>query len=236
MIKKLLALLLLLHPWLAAENCIVVGTNGEFPPFSFIENKKLVGFDIDVATEVGARLGKTIQFKDMPFEALIPAISLGHVDFAAAGFSYTPERAKRVSFTKSYISDDPLVILSKQSLDLDDLKGKTVIVIEGFTADYFMSSKPGINLIRLPTQADGFMAITCDRADAFVTAKSTVEAFFQVQKVTDLKTTLIENTGETCSIVVPKNNLQLLIDIQHALDEMQRDGTFAKLKAKWNLK
>lgn len=232
MIYLLLLFCSFLH---AEESSLVVGTNAEFPPFSYIENKKIVGFDIDVAHEVAKRLGKTIQLKDMPFDALIPDIILGHVDFVAAGMSYTEERAKRVSFTKSYITNDPLVIFSKQKLALENLVGKEVVVVEGVTADLFISSKPGINITRLPTQADAFMAVKSGRADAFITAKSTVEAFLKVQKPSSFTTTLIEGTGETCALMVPKNKKQLLIDIQNALDDMQNDGTLNKMKVKWKL-
>lgn len=216
---------------------VIVGTNAEFPPFSYMENHTLVGFDIDVAQEVAKKLGKTIQWKDMPFDALIPDIMLGHVDFVAAGMSYTDERAKRVSFTKSYLSEDPLVIFtsSKSPLSFEQIEGKTVIVIEGFTADLFMSSKKGVNLIRLPTQADGFIAIKSGRADAFVTAKSTVDSFFKVQDPSSFHFSVLDQTGETCALVVPKCKPEMLKNIQKALDELENEGTMTQLKAKWRL-
>lgn len=221
----------------AASDTLIVGTNAEFPPFTYIENNTIVGFDIDIAKEVALHLGKNIQLKDMPFDALIPSIILGNVDFVAAGMSYTDERAKRVLFTKPYLTEDPLIILTTKNQDthLDDLKGKTVVVIEGFTADLFMSSKDGINLIRLPTQADGFLALKSGRADAFVTARSTVNAFFDKQNASQFHTTIIEGTGETCALVVPKSKAALLVEIQNALDVMERDGTLTKLKTKWKL-
>ncbi len=221
---------------LQAAAPLIVGTNAEFPPFSYIENKKIVGFDIEVAQEVGKRLDREVQFKDMPFDALIPDVVLGHVDFVAAGMSYTEERAKRVFFTKSYLSEDPLVIFSKgQKMEMEDLLGKTVVVIEGFTADLLMSSKEGVHLIRLPTQADGFMAIKSGRADAFVTAKSTINSFVEKQDASAFYIQEIENTGETCALVVPKNKPQMLADVQKALDEMEKDGTMQQLKTKWKL-
>lgn len=51
------------------------------------------------------------------------------------------------------------------------------VVVEGFTADVLMSSILGIKVVSLPTQADGFLALKHGRADAFVTARSTVTAF-----------------------------------------------------------
>jgi polar amino acid transport system substrate-binding protein len=219
----------------ASSDKIVVGTNAEFPPFTYIDKGVIVGFDIDVAKEVARKLGKEIQWKDMPFDALIPEIILAQVDFVAAGMSYTEERAKRVSFTKSYLSGDPLVIFSKQEMSLVSLKGKTVVVVEGFTADLFMSQQKGINLIRLPTQSDAFLAIKNGRADAFVTAKTTVSAFAETQRGSHFQTTSIEGTAETCAIVVPKNKPQMLDSVQKALDEMEKDGTMMQLKKKWNL-
>lgn len=240
MYKILLLLLACAHlSWLhATENVLIVGTNAEFPPFTYIENQKIVGFDIDIANEVAIRLGKAIQFKDMPFDALIPEITLGNVDFVAAGLSYTDARAERVFFTKPYLAEDPLVIFSKskENMTLDDLKGKNVVVIEGFTADTFMSSKPGITLTRLPAQADGFMAIKSGRANAFITAKSTVDAFYQVQDASSFHMSSLSGTGETCALVVPKNKPELLADIQKALNGMESDGTMANLKAKWKLR
>lgn len=240
MFKKILTLISYVSISLlqaAESNSLIVGTNAEFPPFTYIDNKEIVGFDIDIAKEVAQRLGKTIQFKDMPFDALIPDLMLSQIDFVAAGMSHTAERAKRVLFTKPYLSADPLVIFSssKQNISLDGLKGKTVVVIEGFTADLFMSSQTEINLIRLPAQADGFMAIKSGRADAFVTAKSTVDAFFEVQDASQYHIEVLVGTSETCALVVPKSKAKLWLDIQKALDDMKIDGSMAILKAKWKL-
>lgn len=230
-----LILLFILSTCLYGGDTLIVGTNAEFPPFTYVENKTIVGFDIDVAKAVANKLGKKIQFKDMPFDALIPEVVLGRVDFVAAGMSATEERAKRVAFTQSYLPADPLVILSKQKLSLSDLQGKKIVVIEGFTADSFMSSQKGITLIRLPTQADGFLALKTGRADAFITAQNTVSSFMEKQDSAQYQMTIIEGTGETCAMMVPKQNKQMLADIQKALDELESEGTMTQLKMKWKL-
>lgn len=224
-------------------NILLVGTNAEFPPFTFRTEgaeSEIVGFDIDIVKEVCHRLGKEIQFKDMPFDALIPDLTLGHVDFVAAGMTATPERAQRVSFTKSYLSEDGLVIISlkkansQKALTLDDYLGKTIVVNEGFTADLFLSAKEGFNLIRLPTVADGFVALKSGRADAFVTAQSTVRSFLETQDASQFQQASIEGSAENCALVTPKNSI-LLTDIQKALDAMEKDGTLKQLKLKWKL-
>jgi polar amino acid transport system substrate-binding protein len=250
MIKKTLLLMLICAglalafygntPKQTDANTLIVGTNAEFPPFTFRNDTRIIGFDIDIINEVAKRLGKTVQFKDMPFDALIPELTLGYVDVLAAGMSSTEERAKRVSFTKPYIKSDPLVILtmvhpkSPQSMDVGDLFGKTVVVNEGYTADLFLSSKPEVDLIRLATPADAFLALKNGRAYAFVTAQSTVNSFLATQNQTFM-TYVIKDAMETCSLVIAKNNPELLSAVQSALDGMEQDGTLAQLKSRWML-
>ncbi len=238
--KYVLAVLLVILPKLLLADALIVGTNAEFYPFTYIEKGKIEGFDIEVAKEVAKRLGKEIELKDMPFEALIPALCLGDLHIIAAGMSTAPERAKRVLFTKPYITEDPLVILSKKcALTLDDLSGKIVAVNDGFTADLFMSERKKKNanfdLLRLPATQDAFLALKSDRADCFVTAKSTLDAFLEKQKGESYFFTTIAGSSDDCSLAVSKKYPELLIDIQKALDEMIEDGTMATLKAKWKL-
>jgi polar amino acid transport system substrate-binding protein len=221
---------------LEAKELLIVGTNAEFPPFTFIEKGEIVGFDIDIASEVSRRLHTEMQIKDMPFDALIPELTLGQVHILAAGMSYTEERAKRALFTHPYLTDDPLVILSKErELTIDDLKGKTVVVNEGYTADLYLSKKPEIALVRLASPADAFLALKSGRADAFVTAKNTLDAFLSTQDGAEFYWKAIDNTAEDCSLVVSKKYPELLERIQKCLDEMAKDGTLQEIKAKWKL-
>lgn len=220
---------------------LIVGTNGEFPPFTFIEKGQIVGFDIDVVEEVALRMNKKIKWKDMPFDSLIPELALGQIQLVAAGMSHTEERAQRVLFTKSYLAEDPLVIVvyshdeKMKKITLDELKGKTIIVNEGYTSDLFLSSKPELNLVRLNAPADAFLALKSHRGDAFVTSKSTFDFFVDNQKDDHFSSTEIPETGEGCSLVISKKHPQLLETVQKVLDEMGEDGTLKKLKKKWKL-
>ncbi len=218
------------------HTALLVGTNAEFPPFTFRQEGEIVGFDIDIAKEVSRRLGKEMQFKDMPFDTLLPDLLLGQIDFIAAGMTATEERAKRVAFTKPYLHDDPLLIVTlDKPLKFEDLKGKTVVVNEGFTADIYLAKQNEVNLVRLPTTADGFIALKSGRADAFVTADSTVRSFYAAQGDAHFALESIPGTAENCALVLPKNNPDLLKQIQSALDEMEKVGYIDQLKKKWKL-
>jgi arginine/lysine/histidine transporter system substrate-binding protein len=229
---------------------IIVGTNSEFQPFSFKENDTIVGFDIDVITEVLKRLNKDIIFKDMPFDALLPEIQLGNIYVIAAGITPTPERAQRALFTRPHLATgNPLVIIAlrpsfaeasadKQALTtLDDLVGKTVVVNEGYVADSYMSEQPGVHLIRLSSSAisDSMLALKSGRADAVVAALHSVNPYFAKHDRTEFSITPIPGTEESSAFAISKHYPELRDYIQITLDRMKEDGTLDTLKRKWNL-
>ncbi|NGX63158.1 MAG: Arginine-binding extracellular protein ArtP [Candidatus Anoxychlamydiales bacterium] len=228
-------------------NTLVVGTNAEYPPFAYIENNEIVGFDVDLVKEVCTRLKKDIQILDMPFESLIPAGSIGKVQLIAAGMTHTKERAKKVLFTKPYLVGDQLMIvsLSDSKVDIDsleDLNHKNVIVNKGYTADLFISSVKNsvkMNLIRLNCPTDGFMALSSNRADAFITSQSNIAQFFKTNTGEDQKYKIApiidKNTNDAYSLIVSKKHSYLLDEIEKTIEDMKKDGTITKLKDKWSL-
>ncbi len=219
-------------------NTLIVGTNAEYAPFSFVKDGTITGFDIDLITQVAARLDKTIQMHDMPFDALIPALQTGTIQIIAAGITPTPERAQRVIFTKPYLTGDQLAIVSPASkplTTLEQLKDKTVTVNEGFTADYFMSKIEGPNLIRFATPLESFMALESGRADAFVAAQNTVKPFIEHYGTQKFSVTPIPETNDEYALAISKRYPELLEPIQKTLDALIADGTLQKLKEKWKL-
>ena len=58
---------------------LTVGINAEFPPFEYYEGEELKGFDIDLMNYIGERIGFDIEFVNMSFDKLIPAVVNGEV-------------------------------------------------------------------------------------------------------------------------------------------------------------
>lgn len=216
---------------------LVVGTNATFAPFTFIENDQIVGFDIDIAKEVAKRLNKPMQLKNLSFDALIPELQLGTIHFAAAGFTATPERAKRVAFSTIYLSGDPLVVVTrageKQPRKIEDFVNKPVIVNRGFTADTYASAIPNIDLLRLDTVAEALLALKTKRGDAFVTANKVIKRYLSQNPQEQLDIAIIEETDENCALAISPHYKELVEPINNALAAMEKDGTIQQLKEKW---
>ena len=220
---------------------IVIGTNAEFQPFSFKEEDDITGFDIDVIKEIFKRLDKKIIIKDMPFDALIPEIQLGNIHVIAGGITPTKERAQRTLFTEPHITGDSLAIISLKNgpeiKSIHDLKGKNVVVNEGYTADSYISGQQGINVTRLSSSSvsDGILALKSNRADAFVTALRPMQPYFTMFGKEDFTIIPIDGTEESSAFAISKHYPELRDFVQITLDRMEADGTLSALKKKWNL-
>ena len=85
------------------EGIIKVGVNAEFPPFEYMENEKMLGFDIDLMNYIAARIGYGVEFVNMSFDKLIPSVVNGEVDCSISAITITKERESVIDFSNPYL-------------------------------------------------------------------------------------------------------------------------------------
>ncbi len=221
------------------SHTLIVGTSADFPPFAFRDiNNEIRGFDIAVVKEVAKRINLTPIIEDMRFEMLLPELQMGHIHVIAAGMTPTPERAKSVLFTKPYLTENPLVVVTLASnpvTSLEDLKGKEVIVNTGYTADAFMSKIKDIELTRLTTIAEAFASLESGGGFAFVTAANTLKPILDKKQADRFSFYTLDETDEDNALAISKKYPELLPKIQQALDEMKTEGFIDALKVEWQI-
>ena len=128
-----------------ASKTMVAGNSGSYPPFEMMEGNKLVGFDADLAEELGKRMGLTIKFEIIDFKGIIAALTSGRVDVLISAVTKTPERAERISFSEPYYNAGigALYLESTPIKTPDDLKGRVVGVQLGSSGELFVRQKLG---------------------------------------------------------------------------------------------
>ena len=82
---------------------LTVGINAEFPPFEYYEGEEIKGFDIDLMNYIGKRIGFDIEFVNMSFDKLIPAVVNGEVNCAISAITITKERESVIDFSNPYL-------------------------------------------------------------------------------------------------------------------------------------
>lgn len=219
-------------------NILVVGTDANFAPFEFKKDGELAGFDIDLMEAIAHRIHKKVVWKDIGFTALLLEAQTGQIDVIAAAMSPTPERAQKVDFLPTYLEHDPLIVITLKNTPaphtLDDLKGKNVIVNDGYTAEAFMQQQKGIPLMRIGSVAEAFLALNAGRGDAFVSAQSATQAYFD-QAETEQYDILTLEQNETYALAVAKKQPALYERMKEAYEQLEKDGTIRALKQKWHL-
>ena len=86
------------------NDVVKVGINAEFKPFEYYEGDELKGFNIELMNLIGEKIGKKIEFVNMDFDALIPAVLSGRVDCAISAITVTEDRDKVIDYSREYLS------------------------------------------------------------------------------------------------------------------------------------
>ena len=90
-----------------------MGTNAAFPPFEYLENGKIIGFDISLGELIANDMNKKLELVDQPFDALIPSLISGSIDFIAAGLSTSEDRKNVVDFSQPYYKSHQVIVTRK---------------------------------------------------------------------------------------------------------------------------
>lgn len=97
---------------------LIVGTEATYPPYEYLDdNAQLAGCDIWLANQIADALGVAIEWSDMEFDGIIPAVQSGLVDIGIAAFTKTPERAESIDFTDLYETSAQLLIVKAGNAD-----------------------------------------------------------------------------------------------------------------------
>lgn len=215
------------------ENELVLVTEAGFAPYEYYEEGKIVGVDIDVANEIAKELGKELVIKDVSFDFVINEVKSGKADFAAAGISITPERAKEVDFTMEYTVSNQVVVVKKGSniKNFDDIKDKKIAVQLGTVADLYASENyKDATIVSHKKYLSAVEDVKTGKADLIIMdelpAKEIVK---ENDNLVILDGVLFQ---DKYGMIVKKGNDELKEEINKVLERMINDGTIDKLVLK----
>jgi Na+/H+-dicarboxylate symporter/ABC-type amino acid transport substrate-binding protein len=94
-----------------------VGVTANRLPYALVNReRKLVGFDVEMAQLLGRDLGVQVEFVELENLASLPRLlATGRLDIAMAGIAVTPERAGEMLFSEPYL-DETLAFVVKDHL------------------------------------------------------------------------------------------------------------------------
>jgi polar amino acid transport system substrate-binding protein len=207
--------------------------SGEYPPFNFIENGEIKGFDLDIGLALSEKMGVKANPVTNKWESIIPGLEAKKYDAIIGSMTITDARRQIVSFTKPYYRSGATIFTMKNNTDIksvSDLKGKIIGVVK--QSSYQDYAKNYSNDVRgYTSDIDALNDLPSGRIDAVITDKFVGLPIIQ-KGTLDIK--LVANVqSEEIGIAVRKEDTALLGKLNNALDEIIADGTYDKISNKW---
>ena len=225
------------------DNVLVVGFDSEFPPYGYKDdNGEYVGFDLDLAQEVCNRNNWTLVKQPIDWDAKDSELSSGTIDCIWNGFTINGREDKYL-WSKPYIDNKQVIVTKSNSgiNSLSDLKGKQVetqkdsSALSALEGDQKPLADTFKQLVQIADYNTAFLDLDAGTCDAV--AMDIGVAQYQVNSKSnpsDYKILDEEISSEQYGIGFKKGNEQLRDKIQQTLDEMEADGTIAKIASKYD--
>lgn len=213
---------------------LYVGTNAEFEPFEYREGENIVGFDIELIGEISKLINKDIEVEDMAFDGLLPALQTKKIDLIIAGMTATEERKKFVNFSESYYKSQQAIVVNKDENGInnfDNLIGKEVGVVLGYTGDIIVSEIANVKVQRYNATSEAIMALKSKKVQAVVLDYEPAKNYSAQNP--ELKLIETDSQSEEYAIAIRKEDTQLLNDINKALATLKENGTYDALLNKY---
>ncbi len=225
------------------KSTLIVGLDDTFAPMGFRDtNGELTGFDVEVAKAVGEKLGKEITFQPIDWSMKETELGAGNIDFIWNGYTITPERREKVSFSKPYLKNTQAIVTLADSpiATKADLAGKKVgaqnesSAIDAMEADaaVYASFESG-EAYTYEDNNQALMDLEAGRIDAVV-ADEILLRYYLSLKGADKYKVLDEDFGdEEYGVGMRKGDQKMVDAFNKAYDELKADGTLAKISEKW---
>ena len=220
-----------------------IGTTGESIPFSFVKGNQVVGFDLELMLRFAAEQQLNPIISTYNFGGLLAAIISGKVDIIGNSIMITEERAKEIAFSDPYFETTSGMVVMKKNLAQKNKKntlvndGSNIAVskvgaMTGTTGEmYIRSHYPKAEVQCFDDIMDAVASLQAHKLDYVITAYTT--ALKVSNKNEDLVVLPKEYTDEYAAIAFPKNNTELLAQVNKVLTEFKKDGTLDQIISRW---
>ena len=172
-----------------------IGVSATREPFSFVDKEgRVTGHDGELARLIGAKLKRPVEFSNMKFMALIPALQSGKVELIVSGMTATAERRKSIDFTDPYFANSQVMLVRKavvgelpfekpeaaikdanKLVSIADLKDKRIGLLLGSVHDsYAAENYPKATLLQFKTPSDILLAVKSGKADVGMYTRETL--------------------------------------------------------------
>jgi glutamate/aspartate transport system substrate-binding protein len=231
---------------IAGSKTIKIAHRTDAMPFSYVENKEVIGYTIDICKAVVASLEKQLKVQPLKVEWVpvttqtrFDAVTSGKADLECGSSTVTLSRMKQVDFSNYvFVESTGLAVKSAaNTIKLQDLSGKRIAVISGTSNEKAMAAvneKAQLNATLVPVKDrdEAVAALDSGMADGFASDKLLLVGtqFKDMQSYRMLPDDL---SVEPYAIALPRGDWELRLAVNTALAELYRSGQVLKIFDQW---
>lgn len=156
---------------------LTVGMECGYAPFNYTQTKNkndavkisnadgyANGYDVMIAKRIAEELNRELVIVKYEFDALIPAVTAGTLDFIIAGMSPTAERLESIDFSDAYYESQLVIVVRKDgkyanAAKLSDFNGAKIVAQLGTFHDAALENQAAANGIIRQTPLETFPAM-----------------------------------------------------------------------------
>jgi polar amino acid transport system substrate-binding protein len=223
---------------------IRIASEGARPPYNYLENNELAGFEIDLGHALCQRMMLKCEFVMQDWDSMIPGLIDRQYDAIMAAMEISEEARGKIIFSEPYARMPSAFVADRKSTFKDltptGLAGKKIGVVAGgahqaYAEDIFTKS----DLHTFPTLEDAVLDLAEGRVDLVMGDKDEVTDFLDKNKE-GLCCRIVADVprdpayfGEGIAVGLRKGDKELKDMFDKALADLKADGTFAQIQAKY---
>ena len=223
-----------------ANKKYLIACDAKYAPFSFEENGKYKGIDVEILEAIAKEEKFEYELKPMDFNGIIPGLTSNQLDGAIAGMSITDERKQTLDFSDGYFVSGLSMVVNKSNTSINsesDLKGKNASVKKGTAGAKFAEDnqgKYGLNLSYFEDSPSMFQAVENGNADFLLEDYPVIAYKIKVDSNSKLKIAGDKLTNVDYGFAVKKGqNADLLKKFNDGLKKIKDNGQYDKIVSQY---
>jgi cystine transport system substrate-binding protein len=215
---------------------LVIGIEGTYPPYTYHDAaNKLVGYDVEVAEAIAAKLGVKPRFVESKWDSLVIGLDTGLWDTVINQVSVTDARKEKYDFSVPYAYSHGVIVIRSDNNSIrsfEDLQGKSSA--QTTTSNWAqLGESHGAKIIGTDGFNESVQLVIDSRADATINDDVTYADYRKEHPESPTKIAATSTDVSESAVILAKNQAELRDAISKALTELSADGTLSKLSLKY---
>jgi len=215
------------------KEIITAGCDATYPPFEFLQDGQIVGFDIDIINEIAKRLDKQVEIVSISWDSDFKILREGELDLIISAVPLNKEKESLVDFSIPYFKMNYLMIspVGSEIKMKESLAGKEIGILElsekCLSEDYLKKFK----IVSYKNIMELLTALKDTKVDAVLLAIPIAVNILKENK--DIYTVLeeVQSNKEFSIVFVKGSPLKSMFD--DVIEEINADGIYKEIYDKW---